>query len=142
MRPRPLFSRPKEAWAIHIGVWLSVHAVLTVALGRPWFATAVLLAFLLMLVLVNNAKFKALREPFVFQDYDYFLDALRYPRMYIPFLGWWKFLGVSIGVLSAVSIGLWVEERPDLWLATDKQITVMAAIFLAGLFDFLVDFGY
>ncbi|MEF3193785.1 MAG: hypothetical protein K6346_06200, partial [Halothiobacillaceae bacterium] len=72
MTPRPPLARPWAAWALHGGLWLSTHAVLTLALGRPWFAAAALSAFLLMLVLVNNAKVKALREPFVFQDYEYF----------------------------------------------------------------------
>ena len=54
-------------------------------LGRPIFATALLCAFFLLLVVVSNAKFKALREAFVFQDYEYFTDAIRHPRLYIPF---------------------------------------------------------
>ena len=74
MMPRPILARPLAAWALHGGLWLLAHALLTLILGRPWFAAAAVLAFLLMLVLVNNAKFKALREPFVFQDYEYFAE--------------------------------------------------------------------
>ena len=88
MTPRPPLVRPWPAWALHVGLWLLAHALLTLVLGRPWFAAAAVAAFLLVLVLVNNAKFKALREPFVFQDYEYFTDAIRHPRLYIPFFGW------------------------------------------------------
>ncbi len=42
-----------------------VHSLITLGLGRPWFATALVSAVLLVLVLVNNAKMKALREPFI-----------------------------------------------------------------------------
>lgn len=112
MTPRPPLARPWAAWALHAGLWLSAHALLTLALGRPWFAAAAVSAFLLMLVLVNNAKFKALCEPFVFQDYEYFTDAIRHPRLYIPFLGWLKFLGATAGFVLAVSIGLWGEMAP------------------------------
>jgi hypothetical protein len=61
MMPRPPLARPWAAWALHAGMCLSAHAVLTLMVGRPWFAAAVVSAFLLVLVLVNNAKVKALR---------------------------------------------------------------------------------
>lgn len=112
MTPRPVLDRPWAAWALHVGLWLTAHAMLTLLLGRPWFAAAAVLAFLLMLVLVNNAKVKALREPFVFQDYAYFTDAIRHPRLYIPFLGWGKFLAAAAGFMLAVALGLWGEAAP------------------------------
>lgn len=113
LKPRPPLCRPPAAWGLHAGVWLATHALLTLLLGRPWFACAVALALLLTLVLVNNAKVTALREPFVFQDYEYFTDAIRHPRLYIPFLGWWKFLGAAAGFIGAVLIGFWGEAAPE-----------------------------
>ncbi|GAA0774454.1 LTA synthase family protein [Castellaniella ginsengisoli] len=116
MAPRPPLRRPVAAWAVHAGLWCLAHATLTLALGRPWFAAAVVCAFWLGLVQVNNAKYKSLREPFVFHDYEYFTDALRHPRLYIPFLGWAKFSGATVGVLLAVAVGLWAEESlEDRW---------------------------
>ncbi|WP_298019146.1 LTA synthase family protein [uncultured Castellaniella sp.] len=116
MAPRPPLRRPAAAWAVHAGLWCLAHAALTLALGRPWFAAAVVCAFWLVLVLVNNAKYKSLREPFVFHDYEYFTDAIRHPRLYIPFLGWAKFSGATVGVLLAVAVGLWAEEAlEDRW---------------------------
>ena len=112
MKPCSPFIRPWSAWALHGGLWLLAHGLLTLLLGRPWFATATVSAFLLMLVLVNNAKVKALREPFVFQDYEYFTDMIRYPRLFIPFMGWWKFLGAATGFALAVSVGLLGESVP------------------------------
>lgn len=122
MTPRPSLARPWVSWALHGGLWLSAHAVMTLLLGRPWFAAAAVSAFLLMVVLVNNAKFKALREPFVYQDYEYFTDAIRHPRLYIPFLGWWKFLGAATGFVLAVSLGLWGEATPEHRLAINGQL--------------------
>ncbi|WP_368655704.1 LTA synthase family protein [Castellaniella ginsengisoli] len=116
MVPPPPLSRPAAAWAVHAGIWCLAHAALTLLLGRPWFAAAVVSAFWLVLVQVNNAKYKSLREPFVFHDYEYFTDAVRHPRLYIPFLGWAKFSGATIGVLLAVAVGLWAEESlEDRW---------------------------
>jgi hypothetical protein len=133
MAPRPSLARPWAAWALHAGLWMSAHAVLTLVLGRPWFAAAAVSAFLLMLVLVNNAKVMALREPFVFQDYEYYTDAIRHPRLYIPFLGWWKFLGAATGFALAVSVGLWWEETPAQRFAWSGQLGGIAVVFFGGL---------
>src|SRR5690606_40288957 len=112
---------------------LCVQAVLTLLIGRPWFAAAVLSAFLLTLVLVNNAKVRALHEPFVFQDYEYFTDAIRHPRLYIPFLGWWKFFGAAAGFVFAISIGLWGEAAPDdlfAWSGLMGGISIVLVLWL------------
>lgn len=122
MRPLPTFVRPWGAWALHAGSWLLGHGVFTLVLGRPWFACAVVSAFLLMLVLVNNAKVKALREPFVLPDFEYFTDAIRHPRLYIPFLGWWKFLLSALGFGMAVAVGWWGEGVPEARLRWSGQL--------------------
>jgi len=132
MTPCPPLVRPWAAWALHGGLWLSAHGLLTLLFGRPWFAAAVVSAFLLTLVLVNNAKVKALREPFVFQDYEYFTDAVRYPRLYIPFLGWWKFLGAVAGFALAVAIGFWGEAAPDQRFVWAGQLGGIAVVFGGG----------
>lgn len=130
LKPCPPLRRPWTAWGLHVGVWLTSHALLTLLLGRPWFACAVVLAFLLTLVLVNNAKVAALREPFVFQDYEYFTDAIRHPRLYIPFLGWWKFLGAAAGFIGAVIVGFWGEAAPEHRFAWQGQLA--AILIVAG----------
>lgn len=141
MTPRPPLARAWAAWALHGGLWLSAHTVLTLVLGRPWFASAAVSAFLLMLVLVNNAKMHALREPFVFQDYEYFTDAIRHPRLYIPFLGWWKFLGAVAGFVLAVAIGLWGEAAPEERFTWSGQLGGLAATGAAGLLLLLAGNG-
>lgn len=132
MTLRPSIVRPWAAWSLHGGFWLSAYATLTLVLGRPWFAAAIVSAFLLMLVLVNNAKFKALREPFVFQDYEYFIDAIRHPRLYIPFLGWGKFLIASAGFVLAVAVGLFVEEAPLMRFYWSGQLGGVAVVLFWG----------
>jgi len=129
MMSSPSFVRPWSAWMLHGGLWLLAYALITLLFGRPWFATAVVSAFLLMLVLVNNAKETALREPFIFQDYEYFTDMIRHPRLYIPFLGWWKFIGAVAGFVLAICVGLWGESVPThrfSWLGQSGAIAVVA----------------
>ncbi|MBU1654551.1 MAG: LTA synthase family protein [Gammaproteobacteria bacterium] len=48
------------------------------------------MALMLLLVVVSNVKQALLREPFVFQDFEFFTDMLRHPRLYIPFFGTWR----------------------------------------------------
>lgn len=86
-RPLPCWRRPLAASAIHAALWLLLFCFELAIFHRPWFATAIVLAFQLFVVLVNNAKYHSLREPFIYQDFEYFLDAVKHPRLYLPFLG-------------------------------------------------------
>ncbi|MGO3713134.1 LTA synthase family protein [Alcaligenes aquatilis] len=122
------WRRPAAAWALHMGLYGLAYVVLVFVLGRPIFATALLCAFFLLLVVVSNAKFKALREAFVFQDYEYFTDAIRHPRLYIPFLGWGKFFLAAAGFIAALTIGLWLEAVPTLRVAWTGQWGALALL--------------
>ncbi len=118
---------------LHGGLWLVLHALLIVILGRPWFAMAIALAFMMLLIQVSNAKYHALREAFVFQDFEYFTDAIRHPRLYIPFLGWWKFAMIVVAVLAAISIGLWLEAAPENRFLLNGQLGDAAMLLVAGI---------
>lgn len=109
---RPRLFRPWAAWMTHLGLWLFCYALVVMLLVRPWFSMALVSAFMLLLVLVGNAKHKALREVFVYQDFEYFTDALKHPRLYIPFLGWGKFLLAVSGFATALITGFGLERIP------------------------------
>ncbi|BBU69608.1 LTA synthase family protein [Fluviibacter phosphoraccumulans] len=110
LAPRPPgYDRAKGAWALHIGLWFLGFTGGVVLVQRPWFAMLLVSAFLLLIVVISNAKFKSLAEPFTVQDFRYLKDAIRYPRLYLPFLGWGKALIAILGVLLAVVIGFLVE---------------------------------
>ncbi len=117
---------------LHAGLWLMLYALLVLILGRPWFAMALGLAFLMLLVQVSNAKFHSLREAFVFQDFEYFTDAIKHPRLYIPFLGWWKFALIVGVALAALCIGLWLERAPAGRFALDGLLGQGAAMLICG----------
>lgn len=103
--PRPSLLRTTGAWGAHVGLWCGAYALLVLLTGRPWCAMAATSAMLVTLVLVNNAKQKNLREPFLFQDYDYFLDTLRFPRLFLPFLGLKSFcLAAAFFVLALAGV--------------------------------------
>lgn len=123
-RPLPIWRRPLAAFLIHCGLWLLLFAGELLLFRRPWFAMANVQALLLLVVLVNNAKFASLREPFIFQDFDYFIDALRHPRLYLPFLGIWRTLAAIAGFGAALFGGLTLE--------TPLTAAFPITLFLAG----------
>nr|WP_321465859.1 LTA synthase family protein [uncultured Desulfobulbus sp.] len=103
------WRRPLSSLALHCGLWLAVYSFELAVFQRPWFAAFVALSFLVILVLVNNAKFDSLHEPFFAQDFEYFLDTIRFPRLYLPFFGIAKAIGATIIVVSAIALGLYLE---------------------------------
>lgn len=113
MTPAPLMSRQWGAWGLHGGLWLLAYSLQVFLFGRPWFAVAVNSAFLLLIVMISNAKVKALHEPFTFHDFRYLTDAIRFPRLYIPFLGWGKAIVAALGFMAAVSVGFGLETVPE-----------------------------
>lgn len=111
LHPQPRFFRPGSAWLLHICLWCFCYALFILILGRPWCAFVGVSAILITLTIVSNAKYKSLREPFVAQDYDYFLDTLRFPRLFLPFLGLKNFCLAALFFVLAL-LGFWTEEPP------------------------------
>jgi hypothetical protein len=131
-RPRPAhpWSRPWSTLSIHIGVWLLAFTLGLAVFRRPWFAAASVDALLFGLVMVNAAKLEALREPFVFQDYEYFTDALRHPRLYIPFFGAWRLALTVASLAGVILLGMWLE--PTLTGAIGVRAFALELALLAG----------
>lgn len=136
-RPSPCWRRPFPALLTHVGSWLALYSSLMPLLRRPWFASAVLLAALLLVILVSNAKYRSLREPFIFQDFSYFVDAVRFPRLYLPFLGFWPGVAIMLAIGGAVAGGLLLE--PPLPLAS--ACVTAAASLAAGTGLLLIGHG-
>jgi hypothetical protein len=135
LTPAPMLKRPVASWLLHFGMWLLAFCLEMSLFQRPWFAAAFVLAFLLFVVLVSNAKFGSLREPFIFSDFEYFTDTLRHPRLYIPFLGWWRAALALAGFIAAVWTGLAFETplTRQLGVVTFYQGVGMLALGSAGL---------
>lgn len=145
-RPAPPWRRPVAALAVHAGVWTAVFALELALFRRPLFAAANVLAIEAVLALVNHAKYRALREPFVYPDFAYFADALRHPRLYLPFLGAGPVLAAAAGYGLALWAGLALEppvaaaaraplagSEAGALLAPARLLGAAAAAALAGL---------
>lgn len=117
---------------LHVGIWLLMHSVLVLCTARPFFSLALSLAIFIILILVNNAKYKSLEEPFIFQDYDYFLDTIRCPRLFLPFFGVKAFVLATLAVLAAL-FGFFREEPPAQRFQADSQAGALVLLTLLGL---------
>lgn len=133
LTPRPIFvlKRALAAQQLHFGSWFALFALLLLIVQRPWFAVVLLLAFQALLVLVNHAKYDTLREPFIFQDFEYFTDALKHPRLYLPFFGIARTVIATLSFVTALIIGLTLE--PPITTTIGLMPAVLIGLILVGL---------
>jgi hypothetical protein len=112
-QPRPKFiwhRRPVDL-SLHTGLWQILFLIEFIQFRRPWLALCLTSTIFYVLILINHTKFRLLREPFIYQDFEYFLDAIKHPRLYLPFFGFWK---IAL-CLCAVGLALWLGttvEKP------------------------------
>jgi len=85
---------------IHLSLFGFIYGFMLLITGKIIFSAMVTFLLYCILIVINNAKYLNLKEPLVFSDYDYFTDAFRFPRLYIPFLG---VLGI-LGIMTAVAV--------------------------------------
>ena len=107
--PLPFWRRRPATLAVHLGSWLLLFALFLLVLQRPWFALVFIVSLQLVVVQSSNTKSRTLEEPFICQDFEYFLDAILHPRLYVPFFG----IGLAIAASSAGALAiagfLWFE---------------------------------
>lgn len=130
--PRPGLRRPLSSWLLHAGSWLVSLGVLYALTGRPWFSTVNALCVWLLVVLVSNAKYHSLREPFVCADFEYFSDAVRFPRLYLPFFGIGKAIVLALAFVAYLGCGLYFEPRAPFAFYDAGQTLLIGAALLAG----------
>ncbi|AXA70144.1 capsular biosynthesis protein [Achromobacter insolitus] len=128
LAPRPVapWRRPAAALGVHVGVWTLAFALELALFRRPYFGVANVLAIQLLIVLVSNAKYHALREPFVYPDFEYFTDAIKHPRLYLPFFGLMRALAAGGGYGAALWAGLALEDSvtagAGIWLVSFAEL--------------------
>ncbi|CUI66348.1 LTA synthase family protein [Achromobacter kerstersii] len=112
LTPRPVapWRRPLAAVGVHVGVWTLAFALELMLFRRPYFAVANVLAIELLIILVSNTKYQALKEPFVYSDFEYFFDAVKHPRLYLPFFGIGRAVAAGGGYGMALLAGLVLED--------------------------------
>ncbi len=115
--PRPALRRPLSCWALHAGLWCVGLGLLYALTGRALFSGVNVLLVWLLIVLVSNSKYHSLREPFVCADFEYFSDAVKFPRLYLPFFGYGKAAGLALAFVIYLWAGLSFEVPGSRWAA-------------------------
>lgn len=121
---RPRQRRPYPSILLHSGLFLICLAAVLAPSGRTLFSLLLVLSGQLLVIQVSNAKYRALREPFIFSDFGIFSQAIKHPRLYLPFLGIARALIAAFAAISAILIG-WLLEKP---MSTAPEWTVAATL--------------
>ena len=140
LRPRPqLRTRHARAVAIHLGLWLLLLGIGLAIWQRPYFASGLNIAGMLLVVLVSNAKFASLREPFLLSDFRFFGALLRHPRLYLPFFGVLPAVGCAVIFVGFCVFALRIE--PSLLTMTGLMSFALCCLLLMGSGVVLLWFG-
>ena len=123
-RPKPPWRRRPSDVLKHTSLWIFIFIVEFIQFRRPWLAMCLSCVIFYVLVLINYTKFRSLREPFIAQDFDYFLDAIKHPRLYLPFFGLWKIalclMAVGLALLGGILLEAPITQvypAEQVWLA-------------------------
>lgn len=121
----PLGEKPRRP-TLFVGMsglawWLTFFAVACLISQRPYFSVTLVVVLHGILLLINYSKYTSLKEPFVLQDFEYFVDMLRHPRLYIPFFGVFKTLFLIVAGIAAIALYFYYEPPlnrvlPQWWL--------------------------
>lgn len=129
-----LFRHPWRAPVVHTGLFIVAWAIVLAVCQRPLFSVLALLAGQLVIVQVSNAKNRALREPFIFSDFGIFSQAIKHPRLYLPFLGFGRALLMGGAIFSAIAVGWLLEPAIQEFAVWSVTTAAVGTIFLiAGL---------
>ena len=140
LQPRPqLRTRRARAVAIHLGLWLLLLGIGLAIWQRPYFASGLNIAGMLLVVLVSNAKFASLREPFLLSDFRFFDALVHHPRLYLPFFGVLPAVGCAVIFAAFCVFALRIE--PSLLMMTGVVPFVFYCLLLIGSGVALLWFG-
>lgn len=95
-------------------LWLSPPGMLFFSLlmmtYRPIFSCVITIATYGTIVVLNNAKVKALKEPLVFSDFSLFREIIRHPHLYLKYIGLHNVIFIGLFAGAAVIGGFGFEE--------------------------------
>jgi hypothetical protein len=125
-------ARAVAALAVNGGILALGFIALLAVFQRPVFAATLVVCGWLLIALASSAKLRVLREPLVFADFGLFSQALRHPRLYLPYLGSWRAALAAAAAAAAVAAGLLIEDAVRVPLAASVALVVAAAASLAA----------
>lgn len=103
---RPIFHRLSLLTALPS---IMVYTTMFMISYRPIFALIATVITFAGVVIVNNAKYAALREPLVFSDFALLRQAIDHPALYVKYVGVLNIIGIVTASALAIGLGLWLE---------------------------------
>ncbi len=99
---------------------------------RFYFSLLAALSAQLVILIVNNAKHRFLREALVFADFALYSQAIRFPRLYLPFIGLAPALLGTVAIGGSIMIAT-LYETPGALFAASAWYDRPGALALAAL---------
>lgn len=131
------YAPPRGEWrkrivpgmVAHVALMLMLYALGLLIFQRPWFAAVHMLIWQFVIVAVSFVKHRSLREVFLFQDFEYFSDMIKHPRLYIPFFG----VGNIVLIVAASAALIWAALvfESSLLAQTDVITFILSCLLLA-----------
>ncbi|KWF34532.1 capsular biosynthesis protein [Burkholderia diffusa] len=137
-RPFVRAARTRAAWGLHGVVLAYLFFGLLAVSGRVGFSAVVTVALNALMIVVSNAKFSALREPFVFTDLSLFSQLFAHPRLYLPFLGGKNLLGIAVGVFG-LGLGYFADHVVPGTMRLGAMMAACLCLALACWFSTMLD---
>ena len=125
--------RSKQGVLIHVLLVASAYFLITFITQRPVFSIGLSLFLVVIITVVNNAKYATLREPLAFSDFFLYLQAIQHPRLYLPFLGVWPLISLVSGVLALFILGLLLESSQFNWLSMPALLLLILTLSMSFL---------
>ncbi len=77
---------------------------------RPVYSLVASIVVFATIVVVNNAKYAALKEPLVFSDFALLREAINHPALYVKYVGVWKLIAVALAAAGSIAAGMTLEN--------------------------------
>jgi hypothetical protein len=150
--PRPLLHRMSLLTAMPAMVFYLTVFMISY---RPVFSLAATLIVYVAIIVLNNAKYAALREPLVFADFALLRQAIEHPALYVKYIGVFNIVLVLTGGALAIALGLAFEpplvvrDSPSAYFPTAIYLFVLVGAiyacvrgpFRSAMRDLLLRFG-
>nr|WP_067295866.1 LTA synthase family protein [Marinobacterium profundum] len=120
------------AIALHLLIMFTLFLTAYGLTRRFYFSLLCALCVQLIFIIVNNAKYRFLREALVFADLALYSQAIRFPRLYLPFIGAAPAIGGAVAIIGSITIAT-LYEPPSALFAQSAWLDGLAALLLAAL---------
>lgn len=121
------------AATLHAGLWLGAFSLAAALLARPVFAVLLVVFAHALVLAVSAAKARYLREPLLSADFALVTQVVRFPRLYLPYFGTARALGLALVFAGVVALAMTLEPPAALpRLAWLLGVLPAALLLLAG----------